>query len=105
MGCEINVEAGNRLNLRDAVALSHSYFLMLKTAFEQCLGQVGGEAVMLDSVVEIATEAGYKGTADQAASILKVEGGFIVEPGPSGRLTVRRTDFPADSTGGNPAHG
>ena len=27
MGCEINVEAGNRLNLRDVVALSHSYFL------------------------------------------------------------------------------
>ena len=60
---------------------------------------------MLDSVVEIATEAGYKGTSDQAARILKVEGGFIVEPGPSGRLTVRRPDFPADSTGGNPAHG
>ena len=105
MGREINLEAGNRLNLRDAVALSHSYFLLLKAAFEQRLGQVGGEAVMLDSVVEIATEAGYKGTADQAASILKVEGGFIVEPGPSGRLTVRRPDFPADSTGGNPAHG
>ena len=105
MGREINLEAGNRLNLRDAVALSHSYFLLLKAAFEQRLGQVGCAAVMLDSVVEIATEAGYKGTADQAARILKVEGGFIVEPGPSGRLTVRRPDFPADSTGGNPAHG
>ena len=90
MGREINVEAGNRLNLRDAVALSHSYFLMLKAAFEQRLGQAGGEAVMLDSVVEIATEAGYKALLDQAASILKVEGGFIVEPGPSGRLIVRR---------------
>ena len=40
---------------------------------------------MLDSVVEIATEGGYKGTVDQAASILKVEGGFIVES-----LTARR---------------
>ena len=105
MGREINLEAGNRLNLRDAVALSHSYFLLLKAAFEQRLGQVSGEAVMLDSVVEIATEAGYKGTLDQAASILKVEGGFIVEPGPSGRLTLRRPDFPSDSIGGNPAHG
>ena len=105
MGREINLEAGNRLNLRDAVALSHSYFLMSKAAFEQRLGQVGGVIVMLDSVVEIAIEHGYKGTVDQAASILKVEGGFIVEPGPSGRLTVRRPDFPADSTGGNPAHG
>ena len=105
MGREINLEAGNRLNLRDAVALSHSYFLMLKAAFEQRLNQVGGAAVMLDSVVEIAAEAGYQGTVDQAASILKVEGGFIVEPGPSGRLTVRRPDFPADSAGGNSAHG
>jgi len=105
MGREINLEAGNRLNLRDAVALSHSYFLMLKAAFEQRLGQVGGVAVMLDSVVEIATEHGYKGTVDQAARILKVEGGLIVEPSPSGRLSVRRPDFPADSIGGNSAHG
>jgi hypothetical protein len=64
MGREINLEAGNRLNLRDAVALSHSYFLMLKSAFERRLSQVGGAAVMLDGVVEIATEAGYKDTAD-----------------------------------------
>jgi len=105
MGREINLEAANRLNLRDAVALSHSYFLMLKAAFEQRLGQVGGVIVMLDSVVEIATEAGYKGTLDQAASILKVEGGLIVEPSPSGRPTVRRPDFSADSIGGNSAHG
>ena len=105
MGREINLEAGNRLNLRDAVALSHSYFLMLKAAFEQRLGQVGGMAVMLDSVVEIATEHGYKGTVDQAVRILKVEGGFIAEPGPSGRLTVRRPDFSPGSAGGNSAHG
>jgi hypothetical protein len=105
MGREINLEAGNRLNLRDAVTLSHSYFLMLKAAFEQRLGQVGGMAVMLDSVVEIAAEAGYKGTMDQAASILKVESGFIVAPGPSGRLTIRRPDSPADTIGENSAHG
>jgi len=106
MGREINLEAGNRLNLRDAVALSHSYFLMLKAAFEQQhVGQVGGVAVMLDAVVEIAAEAGYKGTLEMASSILKVEGGFIVEPGPSGRLTIRRPDFPAGFTGENSAHG
>ena len=105
MGREINLEAGNPPSLREAVARSHSYFLMLKAAFEQRLGQVGGVAVMLDSVVEIATEAGYKGSLDQAASILKVEGGFIVERGPSGPLTVRRPDFPADSIGGTSAHG
>ena len=56
MGREINLEAGNRLSLRDAVALSHSYFLTLKAAFEQRLGQAGGAAVLLDSVVEIATK-------------------------------------------------
>ena len=105
MGREINLEAGNRLNLRDALALSHSYLLMLKVAFQQRLSQVGGAAVMLNSVVEIATEAGYKGTVDQAASILKVEGGFIVESGPNGRLTVRRPDFPPGSAGGNSAQG
>ena len=94
MGREINLEAGNRLNLRDAVALSHSYFLMLKAAFEQHLGQVGGVAVMLDSVVEIATEHGYKGTVDQTARIMQQEGGFLVEPGPSGRLTIRHFSAP-----------
>jgi len=66
---------------------------------------VGGKAIFFDAVVEIAAETGYKGTVDQAASILKVEGGFLVEPGPSGRLTVRRPDFPAGFTGGNSAHG
>ena len=105
MGREINLDAGNRLNLRDAVALSHSYFLMLKAAFEQRLNQVGGAAVMLDSVVEIAADVGYKGTVDQAASILKLEGGFIIEPGPSERLTVRRLDSPADSSRENSAQG
>jgi len=59
---------------------------------------------MFDSVVVIAAEAGYKGTMEQAASILKVEGGFIIEPGPSGRLTVRRSDSPAGFPGGNSAH-
>jgi len=78
---------------------------MLKAAFEQRLGQVGGGAVRLDSVVEIAAEAGSNGTVDQAASILKVEGGFVVESGPSGRLTIRRPDSPAGFPGGNSAHG
>mgnify|MGYP005843387425 CR=1 FL=1 len=105
MGREVNLEAGNRLNLRDAVALSHSYFRMLQAAFEQRLGQVGGAAVMLGRVVEIVTPAGYRGTVEQVTSILRREGGFIVEPGPSGRLIVRRPDFPVDSIGGNSAHG
>ena len=48
MGRGINLDAGDRLNLRDAVALSHSYFLVLKAAFEQRLSQVGGAAVILN---------------------------------------------------------
>jgi hypothetical protein len=105
MGRKNNLEAGNRLNLRDAVALSRSYFLVLKAAFEQRLSQAGSAAVMLDSRVEIAAEAGYRGTVDQAGDILRREGGFLVETGPSGWLTVRRPDSPADSTGANSAHG
>lgn len=94
MGREINVEAGNRLNLQDAVVLSHAHYRILEAAFEQCerLAQPGGGAVLFDAVVEIANEAGYRGTVEQAVDILRREGGFIVEPGPSGRLTVRRRD-------------
>lgn len=93
-GREINVEAGNRLDLRDAADANQSALAILKAAFEQRLAQVSRQAVTLDSVVEIATAAGYKGTVDQAGSILKVEGGFIVEPGPNGRLIVRRSIGP-----------
>lgn len=92
MGREINAEAGNRLTLQDAVALSDADYRILKAAFEQCerLAQASGEAVPFDAVVQIAAEASYRGTVEQAGSILCREGGFIIEPGPSGRLTVRR---------------
>jgi hypothetical protein len=104
MGRQISAEAGNRLDLHDS-AVHDASLLILLGAFEQCRAEVGGEAVMLGRLVEIAAEAGYQGTVEQAASILKVEGGFIVEPGPSGRMIVRRPDFPAGFTGGNSAHG
>ena len=96
MGREINVEAGNRLNLQDAATLSHADYRILEVAFRGCerLAQGGDSAVALDAVVEIAAEAGYRGTVDQAGNILRREGGVIVEPGPSGRLTVRRADSP-----------
>lgn len=104
-GRAINVEAGNRLDLRDAADANQIALAILKAACEQRLAQAGGQVATLDSLVEIATEAGYQGTVDQAASILNREGGFIVEPGPSGRLTVRRLDFSPGSAGGNSAHG
>ena len=93
-GREINVEAGNRLDLQDAVALSHADYCILEAAFERCerLAQAGGSVALFDAVVEIAIEAGYRGTVEQAGSILRREGRFIVEPGPSGRLTVQRAD-------------
>lgn len=96
MGREINVEAGNRLNLRDAAALSDAHFRILAAAYERCerLAQVGGSAIALDAVVEIAVEAGYRGTLDQAGDILRREGGFTVKPGPDGRPTVRRAGSP-----------
>lgn len=64
------------MNLQDALALSHACYRILEAAFErcECLAQVGGEAVMLNAVVEIATEAGYPGTVEQAGSILRREG-------------------------------
>jgi hypothetical protein len=100
------VEAGNRLNL-DALVLTNSDYGILVAAFERCErpAQAGGNAVALDAVVKIAAEAGYRGTVDQAGDILRREGGFLVEPGPNGRLTVRWPDSPADSTGANSAHG
>ncbi len=90
---EINAEAGNRLSLQDAVALSDADYRILEAAFEQCerLAQASGKAVPFDAVVQIAAEASFRGTAEQAADILRREGGFNIEPGPSGRLTVRRS--------------
>lgn len=95
MGREINVEAGNRLSTLDAAAMIvDGYRAILIDAFERRQQRAGGEAVMLDSVMEIATGVGYRGTVEQAGSILRQIGGFIIEPGPSRRLTVRRAGIP-----------
>jgi len=67
---------------------------VLVAAFETRQTQLGGAAVMLDAVLEIARLHGYDGSVDRAGSILHREGGFLVERGPSGRLTVRRADLP-----------
>jgi len=62
-------------------------------AFERQRQQVGGEAVVLDAVVEIAAEHGYPGGIWAARQLLEQCGEFIVQAGPSGRLTVRRGGF------------
>jgi hypothetical protein len=59
------------------------------------LAKVGGSTVALDAAAEIAAEAGYRGTVAQAGDILRREGSFVVQPGPSGRLVVRQADSPA----------
>jgi hypothetical protein len=46
-------------------------------------------------LVEIAAEAGYKGSVNQADDILRREGSLIIEAGPSGQMTVRRPDSSA----------
>ena len=40
-GREINVEAGNRLDIRDAADTNQAALAILKAAFEQRLGEVG----------------------------------------------------------------
>lgn len=93
-GREINVDAGSRLDLQDAADASQHASAILTAAFERRSALAGGQAATLDSMVEIAAEAGYRGTMDQAGDILRREGGFIVDPGPDGRLVVRRADSP-----------
>jgi len=93
-GREINVDAGSRLDLQDAADVNQSALAILTAAFERRSALVAGLAVTLDSVVEIAAKAGYRGTVDQAGDILRREGGFTVEPGPDGRLVVQRADSP-----------
>jgi len=93
-GREINVDAGSRLDLQDAADANQSALAVLMAVFERRSALAGGQAVTLDSMVEIAAEAGYRGTMDQAGDILRREGGFIVDPGPDGRLVVRRADSP-----------
>jgi len=96
MGREINVEAGNRLSITDAAeVIANSYRAILIDAFERRRQQVGGEAVMLEAVVEIAAEHSYPGGLWAARQLMEHGGMFIVQAGASGRLTVRRaTDFP-----------
>ncbi len=60
----------------------------LIAAFDQRLHTVGGQAAMLDSVVEIAREAGYNGDVDEAVRLLQPE--FEVYPLLSGQWMIWR---------------
>lgn len=84
MGREINVSAGDRLNLQDAGCSAPDALCLLETAYNKRLAQVGGRAVVLDAVIEIARGQGYTGSLDEAIGVLRVAG-YSVEAGPSGR--------------------
>lgn len=94
-GRETDAEAGNRLSITDAgetIASGHPATLI--DAFERRQQQVGGQAVMLDAVVEIGAEHGYPGGMWAARQLLDQGGEFVAETGPRGRPTVRRADSP-----------
>jgi hypothetical protein len=85
---EINASAEDRLSLQDAAALCNTYRATLEAAYAQRLNEVGGAAVLLDAMVEIAKTHGYHSDVDQAVSILQVGGQFTVKSTPAGRITV-----------------
>ena len=91
MGREIDVRAENRLRLQDAGRVTPKTLTLLLDAFTERQRQVGGRALILDAVVEIARARGYRGTVNEAASLLQAAG-CRVETGPSGRLTVWRPE-------------
>jgi len=87
---EINARAEDRLSLQEAVTLSHAYQAILEAAYEQHLLELGGDAALLDAVVEIARERGYGGDVNQAVRILQAHGRFTIKATPAGRLAVWR---------------
>ena len=91
MGREINASAGDRLDLRDAArrVTDASALALLEATFNERIGQIGGQAVVLDGVVEIAAGRGYKGSMEEAARLLSAAG-YRVETGPSGRPVAWR---------------
>lgn len=107
MGHAINLEADNRLNVQDVAALKQrrlsrpsGQLRRMRPPCPNARPRRGSRRRGRDRrPVRLP-----RGTVDQAGDILLREGRFIVEPGPDGRLTVRRPNFPAGSTGGNSAH-
>jgi len=96
VGREIKLEAGSRLNaevLRPKATPTIASWRLPSSDANAWPKRAAGPFA-LDAVVENAIEAGYRGTVERADSILRREGGFIVEPGPSGRLVMRRADSP-----------
>jgi hypothetical protein len=83
-------EAGNRPDPQHAGDESQAALAMLEAAFDERRHQIGGRAVILDSMVEIAARHGYQGTLEEAASVLRATGRYIVMPGQLGRFVAFR---------------
>jgi hypothetical protein len=84
------IEAGDRPDLQHAGGNGLDALAVLEAAFDERLNQIGGRAVILDSMVEIAARHGYQGSVDEAASILRATGRYIVMPGQLGRFVAFR---------------
>ena len=84
MGREINTDAVSRLDAQDAPRPMPDNLTLLLDAFAERQQQIGGVAVVLNAVLEIARGQGFMGTMDKAISLLRAAG-FRVETGPDGR--------------------
>jgi len=91
MAREINVNAEDRLDLQDAAdaAPDACALALLEAAYDERLGQIGGRALMLEPVVQIATTHGFTGTVDEASRLLQASG-WRVEIGHDGQLVAWR---------------
>jgi len=93
MARQINVNAEDRLDLQDAASRAPDAcaLALLEAAYNERLAQIGGQAVILKSVVEIAAQHGFTGTVDEAAGILRAAG-YRVKTGHDGRLVTWKVD-------------
>jgi hypothetical protein len=75
---------------RSEDAIVAFYHAMLTDAFNERQRQVGGDAVMLDALLEIAQAKGFPGGRALAMRVLQVVGRFNVGSSPGGRVGVWR---------------
>jgi hypothetical protein len=96
------VNASDQINLQDSSSTQVETDLrLLELAFRERLLAIGGNAVILESLVTAAEGYGYQGTAEKAAETLIGSGRFSIAPGPSGRSIVWQSDpgVPRSETG------
>jgi len=70
--------------------IARRYHAILSDAFDRRRAQVGGDAVILDSVVEIAHALGFPGGRTEAEHVLRTVGGFTTGVTLHGQIAVWR---------------